>query len=128
MVRYTGEMTVTAAATALAFPDVAGAALRVLLDGRELGWTWGPRWDVRAPISVGQHTLTVELYTTSFNLFGPHHHILGDPPLVSTSHYTGVRDFAQSPEEPVLLVDAMHVQPTGMAPRVTLLRERNNVD
>lgn len=122
-VRYRGDMAIDRPGSGFALHDVHGAAARVLLDGEEIGWTWGPRWEIDADITAGTHTLTVELYTTSFNLFGPHHHICGDSPIVSSSHYTGVRDFAQPPEEPVLLIEVMHVQPTGLAPRVTIFGE-----
>ncbi len=121
-VRYSGDISVSDG-VGLALNGVNGAAARVLLDGQELGWTWAPRWEIDAEITLGMHSFTVELFTTSFNLFGPHHHILGDSSIVSSSHYTGVRDFAQPPEEPVLQIAAMHVQPTGLAPRVTIIRE-----
>ncbi|MHB9132177.1 MAG: hypothetical protein ACYDBB_13970 [Armatimonadota bacterium] len=130
-VRYTGTLTLPRdrAVRALRLASVQGAAARVLLDGKELGWTWGPRWEVTFDdrLPAGEHQLTVELATTSFNLFGPHHHALGDPPVVTTSHYTGVRDFAQPPELPEVLVEAYHVQPTGLGKTVELMLEDDHV-
>ncbi|MHB9025061.1 MAG: hypothetical protein ACYC7E_12965 [Armatimonadota bacterium] len=135
---FTGKITYTGQvkaeqhghAIALRLEDVSAAAAHVVWDGEDLGWIWGPRWEVPLArhISAGAHTLTVELFTTAFNLFGPHHHVLGDPPLVTTSHYTGQRDFAQPPEEPVLIVPATHVQQTGLGRTVRILWEASDVD
>ncbi len=130
-VRYRGEVFVPTGGVALALElqEVRGAAARVTWDGRDFGWTWGPRWaaPLEGRIEQGSHLLEVELYTTSFNLFGPPHHVLGDPPLVTTSHYTGQRDFAQPRDRELLLVPETHVLPTGLAPAVTILWEAQDV-
>jgi hypothetical protein len=135
---YTGQITYSGAVTighsgralTIRLGDVSAAAAHVFWDGEDLGWVWGPRWEasLARQLTAGTHTLTVELFTTSFNLFGPHHHVLGDPPLVTTSHYTGQRDFAQPPEAPVLIVPATHAQPIGLGRTVSITWEDSDVD
>lgn len=131
MVRYHGQITVSlAGAVALGLREVRGAAARVTWDGQDLGWTWGPDWEVplAGPVEAGSHLVEVELYTTTFNLFGPAHHALGDPTIVTTSHYTGERDFAQPPDLDPLLLPQTHVLPTGLAPQIVLYEEASDVD
>jgi hypothetical protein len=114
---YHSMLTLPEGARTLRFTGVHAGALQVLLDGRSLSWAWGPHWEIPLPdnAGVGMHVLDVKLATTAFNLFGPHHHLLGDPAMCCTSHYTGERDFAQlyHPAGDVL-TSATHVAALGI--------------
>jgi hypothetical protein len=120
-VRYEARFTASEAFYALGLA-ARGAAARITVDDCDLGWCWGPRWTVTAstPFASGEHRIVVELTTTAFNLLGPHRHRDGDPTLVVTSHFTGVRDFAQSDDDTPILVPDYHVLSAGLDPSLTL--------
>ncbi|MBB6733317.1 hypothetical protein [Cohnella zeiphila] len=87
---------------AMRLTGVKGAAARVRLDDLELGWCRGPDWSVALPAGLppGEHALTVELYPSTFNKFGPHRHIDGDRQVTSPAQYEGVKNYADRPDAP----------------------------
>lgn len=86
----------------LVFPDTVGDAARIALDGHDLGWTWGPDWLVTLPaaLATGPHRLVLRLAPSTFNRYGPHHHIEGDRHVVSRDQFTGRKNFADGPGAP----------------------------
>jgi len=89
-------------ANALSFGGVAADALRASLDGRPLGWAWGPDWrlPLAQPIAAGEHRLRVELIPSTFNHFGPHHYYGGDWHVISGDQMVGVKNFADPVDAP----------------------------
>jgi hypothetical protein len=92
------ETTITlgAPAASLRFAGTEGDALRVSLDGKALGWAWGPDWTATPahPIPAGEHRLRVELFPSTFNHLGPHHFMSGDWHVISPDQMVGVKNFA----------------------------------
>lgn len=97
------------AAATLALEAVAADALRVRVDGTDAGWVWGPDWTFRLPepLAQGAHELTLQLAPSTYNRFGPHHHIDGDRFIVSAGQYAGRRNFADRPDAPEFTHDAL---------------------
>lgn len=89
-------------ATALRFADLAGDAIRVALDGVNLGWAWAPEWSVPLPSGAagGGHRLRLELVPSTFNTFGPHRYLYGDWPVVSPAQLLGRKNFADPADAP----------------------------
>lgn len=82
--------------------EVKGAAAKVTIDYVELGWCWGPNWSLELPAdtNIGKHDVTVELYSNTYNVFGPHHYIDGDRHVISPAQYEGVKNFADREDAP----------------------------
>lgn len=78
----------------------AAAAARVTIDGKDCGWIWGPDWVVPVPLEAGSHELELELVPSGFNYYGPHHHYLGDRPVVSPGQFHGRKNFADRADAP----------------------------
>jgi len=108
-------------AAAFRFAGVAGDALRVSLDGRPLGWAWGPDWSVAADptAAAGEHRLRVDLFPSTFNHFGPHHYCAGDWHVVSPGQMVGAKNFADPDDAPDSThVAAWHFKPLRLPRRV----------
>ncbi|MRG59961.1 hypothetical protein GE115_08780 [Agromyces sp. CFH 90414] len=61
--------------------------------GDEAGWT--------VPVEgAGPKLLRLRLVPSSFNRYGPHHHYLGDPPVVSPAQMQGARNYADADDAP----------------------------
>lgn len=69
------------------------------IDGNEYGYIWGPDWTLTG-IEPGIHTVDVTLYPSTFNAYGPQHHIDGDRYLTSPGQYMGKKCFADSADAP----------------------------
>ncbi|MFZ9682302.1 MAG: hypothetical protein ACO3DQ_03750 [Cephaloticoccus sp.] len=98
----------------LSFAGVAGDALRVHVDDRDLGWTWGPEWRIElgSPLAAGSHQLRVELVPSTFNRYGPHHYYNGDWGISGPAAAIGFRsalDAHGAPEQ--THVPAWHFKP-----------------
>ena len=101
-------------ATLLGFEGASADAVRASLDGRDLGWAWGPDWRLAqgAPVGAGKHRLRVELVPSSFNYFGPQHYYAGDWHVVSPDQMVGVKNFADLDDAPSPThVAAWHFKP-----------------
>jgi len=107
------------AGTRISFATAAADAARVTLDGTGLGWIWGPDWSVPLPgeLAEGEHRLSLELVPSTYNRFGPHHHIDGDRHVVSPDQFTGRKNFADRVDSPEYTHDSnwrfRPVQPPG---------------
>lgn len=109
----------------LALPDTVGDAARIELDGRDLGWVWGPDWAVPLPVALapGPHRLVLHLVPSTFNRYGPHHHLEGDRHVVSCDQFTGRKNFADRPEAPEYTHDrTWRFRPVQAPGRVNLVR------
>jgi hypothetical protein len=90
----------------------------VFIDGSECGWCWGPDWLIRPafPISAGEHAIEVRLIPSTFNFYGPSHHIDGDIPVVSPIQYEYRKNFADRPDAPLDTgTPEWHFKPFGIA-------------
>ncbi|MBO3662236.1 hypothetical protein [Microbacterium stercoris] len=104
----------------------ADAALLRLGDGDPV-WRWSADgWDVDVPAGAsGEVVLQLALVPSSFNRYGPHHHYIGDPQVVSPAQMRGERNYADRDEAPHLThvsdwwvrravaPDAVHVHVAG---------------
>jgi hypothetical protein len=92
--------------------EIQADAARVILDGNDLGWTWGPHWKIGRQIKPGRHTLKLELIPSGYNYFGPHHYFAGDHRVISPDQFTGRKNFADPDGAPDnTLVRAWHFRP-----------------
>lgn len=101
-------------AAALRLIGAEADAARVWVDGRDLGWAWGPDWRLALtqPLTPGRHTLRLELTPSTYNTFGPHRYIGGDWPVVSPDQFVGRKNFADPAGAPeCTLGDWWHFKP-----------------
>ncbi|MCR8657560.1 hypothetical protein [Paenibacillus endoradicis] len=83
------------------FGQLQADAALVRLDGREIGWIWGPQWELEVHhLDEGEHLLQLDLIPSTYNTYGPHRHYEGDRHLISPAQYEGVKNFADHPEAP----------------------------
>jgi hypothetical protein len=75
-------------------------AAKVIVDGVDFGWIWGPDWEITADLAGGRHMLHLTLVPSSFNYFGPHHYYRGDAPVISPDQFFGRKNFADPAEAP----------------------------
>ncbi|MBN2983172.1 hypothetical protein [Cohnella algarum] len=87
---------------ALQLTGIEAAAAYVRVGETGLGWCWGPEWTVGLPegLPPGEHEIAVDLYPSTFNVYGPHRHIDGDRHLTSPAQYAGEKNFADRPDAP----------------------------
>lgn len=71
----------------------------VRVDGREYGYLWGPEYRL-CGLSPGLHRIDADLYPSTFNTYGPHHHIDGDRHLTSPFQFSGRKCFADRADAP----------------------------
>ena len=89
--------------------------MAVMLDGdTQLRYCWGPEWEL-AGIKQGIHRTVIRLFPSTFNTYGPHHHIDGDRHLTSPMQYSGEKGFADAPHAPSFtLTDNWHFVKFGI--------------
>ncbi|MDQ0890735.1 hypothetical protein QFZ81_005823 [Paenibacillus sp. V4I9] len=113
--------------TTLQLTDVKAAAAHVWLAGEELGWCWGPDFQVPIPkgLTAGSYELKVNLYPSTFNMYGPHRHIDGDRYLTSPDQYKGIKNFADRADAPELTkVIESHFVKWGISGDVRLIHQK----
>ncbi|MDQ0873347.1 hypothetical protein QFZ77_002006 [Paenibacillus sp. V4I3] len=113
--------------TTLQLTDVKAAAAHVWLAGEELGWCWGPDFQVPIPkgLAAGSYELKVNLYPSTFNMYGPHRHIDGDRYLTSPDQYKGIKNFADRADAPELTkVIESHFVKWGISGDVRLIHQK----
>jgi hypothetical protein len=78
------------------------AAVRLSVDGRDLGWHWHANSAINFTINLpsGRHRVRLEMIPNTFNSFGPHHYYGGDWHVISPDQIKGVRNFADPPDAP----------------------------
>lgn len=72
---------------------------KVLVDGRDFGYTWAEDWTVEG-VAEGLHLVEVWLYPSTYNANGPHHYLEGDYRLTSPMHYQGNKHFGDEDDAP----------------------------
>lgn len=88
-------------ASRLQLTGVHAAAAHVRIGNEVSAWCWGPDWSVDiGSLPKGRHELTVALYPSTYNAYGPHRHVDGDRHLTSPDQYKGVKNFADSVSAP----------------------------
>ena len=75
-------------------------AVRVWVDDVELGWLFGSNHQIDFPFTQGEHSIRIELIPSTFNQYGPHHHMDGDRHLTSPAQYSGEKNFADFVDAP----------------------------
>lgn len=70
-----------------------GDCAELILDRQSVGYLWGPSWK-KAGLFPGIHKARIRLYPSTFNTYGPHHHLDGDRHLTSPMQYSGQKGFA----------------------------------
>jgi hypothetical protein len=103
--------------------NVSADCARVSVDSVDRGFCWGPDWTVSFPAKLagGTHEISVELIPSSFNFYGPHHHIDGDIIAVSPSQFEYKKNFVDRADAPAgTRVPGWHFKPFGIAGSVTL--------
>jgi hypothetical protein len=97
-------------------------AARVTLNGVDLGWAWGPHWEIAVPLKPGKHTLCLKLISSTYNYFGPHHYFAGDRHIISPDQFTGKRNFADPADAPAnTRVKAWHFRPFQLPQTISIL-------
>jgi hypothetical protein len=113
----------------LTFLGVAGDALRVWVDDRDLGWCWAPEWSVSVPdeVSAGRHTVRLELVGSTYNVYGPHHYVYGDRHVISPDQFSGTRNYADPIAAPAHTLDtSWRVRPVRF-PRLWSLTQQEGM-
>jgi hypothetical protein len=116
-----GEIDLVAPLCDLSLLDVQADCVRVFVDDLDIGWCWGPQWKVQIspPLCAGRHQIRLDLIPSTFNFYGPHHHIDGDPPVVSPAQFQYNRNFADRPDAPSSTrVDQWHFKRFGFGGRI----------
>ena len=82
--------------------DVHAAAVRVQLGSHKPLWIFNATKEILIPETAKGTTcrLSVELYPSTYNTYGPHHHIDGDRHLTSPEQYSGRKNFADFSDSP----------------------------
>jgi hypothetical protein len=95
----------------------------ISVDGADCGWCWGPDWAALLPVPAapGRHNVEVRLIPSTFNIYGPHHHIDGDRHVVSPAQYDYVKNFADRPGAPPnTRTKAWHFKSLGLDGRLLI--------
>ena len=106
-------------------------AAHVALDGLNCGWVWGPDWSLAlsAPLDAGVHSVTMKLIPSTYNRFGPHHHIDGDRHVVSPGQFSGQKNFADHSGAPEFTHDALwRTKPLTPPTSLGLCRRASSAD
>lgn len=104
-------------AVCLKLSDFEAAAARIWIDGEDPIWFFSEAEPVWLPKKSKNREclIWVELYPSTYNVYGPHHHRDGDRYLISPAQYSGRKNFADfqdSPEQ--TLVKGYHFVKFGL--------------
>jgi hypothetical protein len=112
------------AATRLQLAGAQADCAQIFVDGADCGWCWGPDFAITLakPLDAGEHVIEVKLVPSTFNLYGPHHHIDGDIHIVSPTQYDYCKNFADRPDAPAnTRVAQWHVKPFGLPAAICIV-------
>ncbi|AWS43594.1 hypothetical protein DKM19_21675 [Streptosporangium sp. 'caverna'] len=91
------EIQVTGHTKILALSPFHADAVHVRIAGADHGWHWpavrGQNLAVPAELTPGSYALRLDLVPSSYNVYGPHHYVLGDAPAISPAQVKGERNF-----------------------------------
>ena len=92
---------------ALDFDDLCASAVKICMDGKELGWWWKEH-PLAVELSAGEHTISIDAAPSTYNMYGPHHYYLGDCRLTSPLTFSGRKDYMDNADAPEhTLIDTM---------------------
>lgn len=115
----------------LVLESVQADAVRVWLGEVDMGFTYRPDWRITIPdgLAKGRQRLAIELIPSTFNFFGPHHHIDGDRHVTSPDHFAGRKTFTDRPDAPESTrTTAWHFKPTCPPTAITLTALRQGAE
>ena len=121
-----GDIELREAARGLQFPDIQAACAHLTIDDQDCGWCWGPDWQilVNKPLITGRHHIEAKLVPSTFNFFGPHHHIDGDCHVVTPYHFLYQKNFADRADAPQSTRGSFwHFKPLGIGGRVQTIHK-----
>lgn len=97
------------AGSKISLVDVMADAAHLSWDGRDMGWAWGPDWSITLAdaLAAGVHHAEMLVLPSTYNHYGPHHHIDGDPKVTSPQQFTGEKNFADRADAPQKTHNAM---------------------
>ena len=110
----------------LKLSDFRAAAAHVRIDEEEPVWIFSEEESVRIPerLQNRECILRVEVYPSTYNMYGSHHHIDGDRHLISPAQYSGHKNFADFPDSPeCTLVNGYHFVKFGLGNAVAFETE-----
>lgn len=84
----------------LEFRNIQAECALVQVNGKEIGYIWGPGWKIETGLENGIYEVVLKLIPSTFNTYGPHHYIDGDRHLISPAQYAGEKNFADRKEAP----------------------------
>jgi hypothetical protein len=112
-----GRIELVQAANFLKLTEISAACARLRIDGEDYGVSSSGLWRILplADLLPGSHSIEVDLYPSTFNSYGPHHHIDGDRPIVSPGQYEYRKNFADRPDAPEsTFTEKWHLKPFGI--------------
>ena len=83
----------------LDFDGLSVSAAKVCVDGKELGWWWQGR-SLSVSLTAGEHLLSIEAASSTYNVYGPHHYYLGDCRLTSPDTFFGKGGYTDNADAP----------------------------
>ncbi len=91
----------------LAFDGLAATAVKVCVDGEEIGWWWEEH-PIAVDLAAGAHVVTIAAAPSTYNMYGPHHYYLGDCRLTSPDTFFGRGGYTDNADAPAnTFVDTM---------------------
>ncbi len=103
-----------------------GAAVRLRIGEEAPVWVFCADEYIRLPRKRdgGECLLRAELYPSTYNMYGPHHHMDGDRYLVSPAQYSGEKNFADASDSPPnTLVSGFHFVKLGLVANVGFFKK-----
>ena len=98
--QFEKEVFLAKEATKLLFSNVHCDGVKVWINQEFCGWLFGPIFQLDYHLGAGTHTIRIELHPSTFNKYGPHHHMDGDRHLISPGQYSGFKNFADHVDAP----------------------------
>lgn len=98
--------------------DFAGMAAQLTVNGKQFDFTVAPfRRDITAALRKGRNELIVKIICSNRNVFGPHHHFMGETVFTGAHTFqgvTGFEEFVNSEQRAVTYTPAYHFVPYGL--------------
>ncbi|WP_345215517.1 glycosyl hydrolase [Georgenia halophila] len=97
-VTLTTQVALDKPASAVVLDYLAADAVRLAVDGTDLGWHWpidaaAGRVVVPAVIGPGTHEVRLTVAGSTYNALGPHHYLSGDADTISPTQIAGTSNF-----------------------------------
>lgn len=105
--------------------EVHACAIRITFENQQPTWIFDVIGAIPVPPACCdmECLVEIELYPSTYNALGPHHHIDGDRHLTSPAQYSGKKNFADFPDSPEnTLVNKFHFVKLGIGNNVSFLK------